>query len=162
MSYSFPGLSQCLWTASLHCAEVCCPSEPIVSHLTVSPDDEHHPELQPAYPIGQTLVLSSSDLSHSFPVIPRRGSAVQVYWNVQFARQQAGEFPRTGHTLLLRDTTHWDEGAHVHRPQPGVLPCNSVIQPLQMCAMPCPTITDVVSGQPPSVISEGHLLERRS
>jgi hypothetical protein len=44
-----------------------------------------------------------------------------------------------------------------------VLPCNSVIQPLQMCAVPCRTITDVVSGQLPSVvISEGHLLERRS
>ena len=80
----------------------------------------------PTHSVGQGLVLPSSDLRNSFPIVPRGGSTIQKHWNVEFARQQVAEFLRTGYTFFHCYTPDRNEGAHIHRPKAWVLPCNSV------------------------------------
>ena len=79
--------------------------------------------------VGQSLVLPSSDLCHSFPVVPRGSSTIQKHWNVKFAGQQVAKFLGAGYAFFHCYTTYRDERADVHRPKPGVLPCNSVNKP---------------------------------
>ena len=92
----------------------------------LSPSRQSPSHCIPTHSVGQGLVLPSSDLRYSFPIVPRGGSTIQKHWNVEFARQQVAEFLCTGYTFFHCYIPDRNEGADIHRTKAWVLPCNSV------------------------------------